>query len=135
MAKKRSSPATRFLWVIAILTILFIAAAIGYRLFERQLMRWSLVPRVPFAAAALPAGADYAQARLWLARPDIAHNPALWTPPGFAATRSPRVSVFFVHPTSFLEASAWNAPLDDRERTLGVRGGGRLGGQHLHDPF
>jgi hypothetical protein len=103
------------LWVIAILTILFMAGAIGYRLFEKQLMRWSLVPRVPFAAAALPAGADYSQARLWLARPDIARNPALWTPPGFAATRRPRVSVFFVHPTSFLEASAWNAPLDDRE--------------------
>lgn len=115
MATRRSSPAVKFLWAVAILTLLFIAAAIGFRLFEKQLMRWSMVPRVPFAAAALPAGADYAQARLWLARPDIARNPALWTPAGFAPTRSPRVSVFFVHPTSFLEASAWNAPLDDRE--------------------
>jgi Protein of unknown function (DUF3089) len=115
MATRRSSPAVKFLWAVAILTLLFIAAAIGFRLFEKQLMRWSMVPRVPFAAAALPAGADYAQARLWLARPDIARNPALWTPAGFAPTRSPRVSVFFVHPTSFFEARAWNAPLDDRE--------------------
>lgn len=115
MAARRSSPAVKFLWAIAILTLLFIAAAIGYRLFEKQLMRWSLVPRVPFAAVPLPAGANYAQARLWIARPDIAGNPALWTPPGFAATRAPRVSVFFVHPTSFLEASQWNARLDDRE--------------------
>jgi hypothetical protein len=39
VAKKRSSPATRFLWVIAILTIIFLAGAIGYRLFEKELMR------------------------------------------------------------------------------------------------
>jgi hypothetical protein len=115
VTRKRSSPATRFLWVIAILTVFFMAGAIGYRLFEKQLMRWAMVPSAPFRAVPMPAGADYSQPRLWIARPDIAGNPSLWTPPGLAPTRSPRASVFFIHPTSFLESSAWNAPLDDTE--------------------
>jgi hypothetical protein len=115
MAKRRTSPAGCFLRIVAILIVLFIAAAIGYRLFEKELMRWAMVPSVPFRAVPMPAGANYAQAALWIARPDIERNPSLWTPAGFAAARAPRVSVFFVHPTSFLESSAWNAPLDDEE--------------------
>ena len=115
VAKKRSHPAVRFLWVIAGLTVIFIAGAIAYRLFERQLMRWAMVPSVEFRAVPMPAGADYAQARLWIARPDLAGNPSFWTPPGFAPTRAPRASVFFVHPTSFLESAAWNGSIDDPE--------------------
>jgi len=119
MAKKKSHPAVKFLWVIAVLTMLFIAGAIFYRLFERELMRWAMVPSVPFRP--MPAGADYRQPRLWIARPDIAGNPSLWVPAGFqptsagAGTGTMGASVFFVHPTSFLESSAWNAPIDDRE--------------------
>jgi hypothetical protein len=115
MAKGRSSCAVRFLWVVAALTVLFILGAIGYRLFEKELMRWAMVPGVPFRAVPMPSGADYSQASMWIARPDIAGNPALWTPQGFAATRAPQVSVFFVHPTSFLERSGWNAPVTDPE--------------------
>ena len=121
MAKKRSSCAVRFLWVIAILTMLFIAGAVGYRIFEKQLMRWAMVPSAPFRDVPMPAGADYRQPRLWIARPDIPNNPSLWTPQGFqpiatgVGTGTRGASVFFVHPTSFLEASAWNAPVTDPE--------------------
>ncbi len=115
MAKRKKTPAVKFLWIIFWLTMLFIAGAIGYRLFEKQLMRWALVPSVDYREVALPAGASYAQARLWIARPDIANNPSLWTPAGFRPTQAPRASVFFVHPTSFLDSRAWNAALDDRE--------------------
>jgi len=101
--------------VIAGLTVLFILAAGAYRLFEKQLMRWAMVPSAEFRAVPMPAGADYRQARLWIARPDIAGNPSLWAPPGFAPAPRPRASVFFVHPTSFLESSAWNASIDDPE--------------------
>src|SRR3954470_10677479 len=103
VAKKRTHPAVRFLWVIAILIMLFLAAAIGYRVFEKQLMRWVMVPSAPFSAVPMPAGADYRQARMWVARPDIPGNPSLWTPPGFQPVLVPRASIFFVHPTSFLE--------------------------------
>ncbi|HYN46471.1 MAG TPA: DUF3089 domain-containing protein [Allosphingosinicella sp.] len=115
MARKRTSPAGCFLRIVAILIVLFIAGAIGYRLFEKELMRWAMVPSVAFRAVPLPAGGSYGQDAMWIARPDMSGNPALWTPVGFEATDRPRASVFFVHPTSFLESSAWNAPLDDEE--------------------
>src|SRR3954454_21793589 len=120
VAKKKSPPAVKFLWAIAILTMLFIAGAIGYRLFEKELMRWVMVPSAPFRDVPMPAGADYSQARMWIARPDIAGNPSLWVPTGFrpaptATGTAARASVFFVHPTSFLESTAWNAPVTDPE--------------------
>ena len=115
MAKRKSHPAVRFLWVVAGLTVLVIAGAVAYRIFEQDLMRFVMVPKGEFEEVAMPAGASYAQAGLWVARPDIPNNPALWTPEGFEAASEPEASVFFIHPTSFLESSAWNAPLDDEE--------------------
>jgi hypothetical protein len=114
MAKTKSHPAGCFLKIVAALIVLAIAAAFAYRLFETQLMRWAMVPNVPFAETPLPAGADYRQSRMWVARPDIAGNPASWTPQGVSAA-PPRASVFFVHPTSYMDARSWNAPIDDPE--------------------
>ena len=108
--------ARRFLWVVAGLTVIFIIGAIGYKLFEHQLMRLAFVPKVEFREVPMEAGASYAGRELWIARPDIPGNPSLWTPPGVRrSSAAPRASVFFIHPTSFLERSAWNAPLDDEE--------------------
>ena len=121
MARRRSHPAVRFLWIVAGLTVLAVAGAVAYRIFEQDLMRWVMVPRVEFKAVPMPEGASYAQADLWIARPDIPGNPASWTPAGFTATAEPQASVFFVHPTSFLESSAWNAPLDDEESQMRAR--------------
>jgi Protein of unknown function (DUF3089) len=115
MAKRRSSPAVRFLWVVAGLIVLVIVGALAYRLFERDLMRLAFVPKAEFRDVPMPQGASYRDPGLWIARPDIAGNPSLWTPQGFAPSRAPSASVFFVHPTSFLESSAWNAPVDDGE--------------------
>ncbi|MBX3561709.1 MAG: DUF3089 domain-containing protein [Sphingomonas sp.] len=116
MARRRKSPAGCFLWIVAALIVLTFLGALGYRLFEKELMRWALVPSVAFQDVPMPEGSSYAQADLWIARPDIPGNPALWVPAGTdAATDAPRASVFFIHPTSFLESSAWNAPLDDAE--------------------
>jgi len=115
--RKRSHPAVRFLWVVAGLTVLSVAAAIAYRIFEDDLMRWAMVPRTEFREVPMPSGATYAQANMWIARPDIVtNNPSNWTPRGFApAGANRRASVFFIHPTSFLESTAWNGPVDDRE--------------------
>ncbi len=116
MARPRKSCATRFLYLVAFCIILFIAGAFAYRVFEKQLMRWALVPGTEFRDVPMPAGANYGQAALWIARPDIAGNPALWLPSGVQRTNAPpRASVFFVHPTSFTERGAWNAPVGDRE--------------------
>jgi hypothetical protein len=115
MARRRSHPAVRFLWIVAGLIVLVLVVAGLYRLFEKDLMRWAFVPSVEFSDVPMPDGANYTQARLWIARPDIPDNPALWTPEGFRPAPAPAASVFFVHPTSFLESTAWNAPVDDRE--------------------
>jgi len=107
-------PARRFLWIIAILTMLVMAGALGYRLFEAQLMKLALVPSESFqGGSAAPLAYDKPAA--WIARPDIGGNPSLWRPPGVAAGGPPRAEVFFIHPTSYLERAHWNAPLDDRE--------------------
>jgi hypothetical protein len=117
--RRRSSPAQRFLWVVAGLAMLFIAGAFAYRIFEAELMRWAMVPKVEFREVplpeGLPEGSTYVRRDLWIARPDIPGNPSLWAPRGFAPAPAPRASVFFIHPTSFLESTAWNAGLDDEE--------------------
>jgi len=108
--------ARRFLWIIASLIVLLLVAALAYRLFARDFMKAALVPSVAFEeAAAPPPGASYAEAQMWIARPDIAGNPALWTAEGFAPGGEARASVFFIHPTSYLDRSHWNAPLDHAE--------------------
>jgi hypothetical protein len=107
--------ARKFLYVFAGLIVLAIAAAFAYRLFGVQLMRQALVPSVLFRdQAAMPAD-RYDRADMWIARPDIRGNPALWTPAGFTPARSAPAAVFFIHPTSYLDRQQWNAPLDDRE--------------------
>jgi hypothetical protein len=99
---------------VAGLVMLVVAGALAYRLFERQLFEAALIPTSPFEAVPMPAGARYADAAMWIARPDIKRSPAFWTPPGYQQG-TPLASVFFVHPTSFLERSRWNAPIDDEE--------------------
>lgn len=121
MTKKRSHPAVRFLWIVAGLTVLFIAGALAYRIFEEDLMRFAFVPKGEFREVPLPAGASYDRPEMWIARPDLPRNPSLWAPPGHAPAWRARASVFFVHPTSFLESSGWNAPLDDEESQVRAR--------------
>jgi hypothetical protein len=105
--------ARRFLFVIAALIVLVLVAALAYRLFAPELMRVAFVPTVRFEDAPLPGTPDYGRRDAWIARPDIAGNPALWVPPGFAPAEGARVPVFFIHPTSYIEKSGWNAPIDE----------------------
>jgi hypothetical protein len=107
--------ARRFLWLVAGIVVLVMLGAIGYRLFERQLMTLALVPTASFVSAPPARVAAYAGKGLWIARPDIPGNPSLWTPPGVTRAGPGEAEIFFIHPTSFLQRSRWNAPLDDAE--------------------
>ena len=106
--------ARRFLGIVTVLVVLVLAVAFAYRLFAPQLMRAAFVPSEPFHEDPAP-GPDYAKPGMWIARPDLPGNPSLWTPDGLAAPPSAgrRAAVFFIHPTTYLERSHWNAPLDD----------------------
>jgi hypothetical protein len=108
-------PARRFLWVVAGLIVLLVMGAVAYRLLEDRLFKLAMVPTVAFEEAeAKTPSLDYANIGMWIARPDRADNPALWTPKGFTPSPPPekKAAVFFIHPTSFLEKSEWNAAID-----------------------
>ena len=118
--------ARKFLYVIAALVVLAIGASAVYALWGNALIRAVMVPREPFEPLKpLPPGA-YADAKMWIARPDIAKdNPALWTPAGVANPQaSPQAAVFFIHPTSYITTfggAHWNARLDDSETDATAR--------------
>ena len=107
--------ARRFLWVVAGLTMLVVAAALVYRLFGAELMRFAMVPSAAFEGGPPPRPRAYADRRLWIARPDMPDSPALWMPEGLKREGRPAASAFFIHPTSYLQSSHWNAPLADAE--------------------
>ena len=104
--------ARRFLWVIAILIILVIAAAAAYRLFGGQLLQAALVPRTSFAASPVSAPPNYRQVSGWLAQPRLNH-PARWTPPGYRAAPQPDAVVFFVADSAYFGNDRWTMPLAD----------------------
>lgn len=107
--------ARRFLWVVTILVILVVAGALAFRLFTTDLMRLAFVPSEPFQASRIPTGPDYRRPDTWVARPDMPDSPALWMPEGMIDRPNIRASVFFIHPTSFLNKELWNGPMDDKE--------------------
>lgn len=107
--------ARKFLYVIAVLIALVLAAGIAYRYYGAQLLRAALVPSETFRAQPGITPATYREARMWIARPDIAGNPALWAPAGYAPAGTPAAAVFFIHPTSYIGRDHWNATLTDPE--------------------
>ncbi len=107
--------ARKFLYVVVFFIVLAIAGAFAYRFWGAEMLKMAMVPSARFEALPAEPAASYRHARMWLARPDKPGNPALWTPAGYTPGAAPKAAVFFVHPTSFLERSRWNAPLDNQE--------------------
>jgi hypothetical protein len=105
--------ARKFLYLIAGLVVLALAAAFIYRFYGVQLMRQFMVPSGEVATLPPPQAGAYDRADMWIARPDKPGNPALWTPEGYKPGEKPQAAVFFIHPTSFLDTKTWNAPLDN----------------------
>lgn len=113
--------ARRFLYLIAGLIMLTVAAALGWNLFQDQLMRAAFVPSVDFTPAPASTALDYSRAASWLSRPDLRDDPSRWTPPGIEPAQQPEVAVFYIPPTTYLRRDRWNAPLDDRESNERLR--------------
>ncbi len=113
------------------MVFLGIAGLFALRLWSNELTEIALVPTTEFTAQPALEINAYENPALWLSRPGTgAGNPARWQPAfaedanappaedDVAAAESvetaPRFAVFFVHPTSYLERSNWNAPLEDQ---------------------
>ena len=106
--------ARRFLYIIAGLIVLVLAAGIGWNLFQDQLFRLAFVPGSSFDAHTAGPAPDYGRAAAWLSRPDLPNDPSRWTPPGepvTGAAKAPEVAVFYVPPTTYFGKASWNAPI------------------------
>jgi hypothetical protein len=114
--------ARKFLYVIAVLIVLVIGGRIAFELFQKQFAEIALVPSAEFEALQPLEASAYEDPSMWYSRPGIGtSDPARWQP-GYATDRTglptpaeprQRFAVFFVHPTSYLNRSRWNAPLEN----------------------
>jgi hypothetical protein len=125
--------ARKFLYFIAAIILLILAAGVVYQLFPGWIARTAFVPSADFKPQTAAAPNAYDDPAMWFARPGLENDPSAWRPateggepeqadslipPAQAAqTATPRgdAAVFFVHPTSYYSKSSWNAPLDDRD--------------------
>jgi hypothetical protein len=111
--------ARKFLYFVAALIVLFVAALFALRLAGDSLSKIAFVPSGEFVAQDALAANAYADPAMWLSRPGLAaaSDPARWQPPGRSPAPAdlPTFAVFFVHPTSYLERAGWNAPLGDQQ--------------------
>lgn len=113
--------ARKFLYVVAFCIVLVIAGGFVLALFPGQLTKWATVPSVAFAPVAPLEANAYEDPGLWYSRPGIGVNdPARWQPayaqgaaPAPPAKPRQAFAVFFVHPTSYINRTSWNAPLDN----------------------
>ncbi len=106
--------ARKFLYVIAGMVVVLLLLLVALRVWSEDLTELAFVPRVSFAPQGALPPETWEKPGMWVARPDLGNNPAGWLPPGVPrpAGKLP-VSVFFVHPTSYIAADAWNASLQD----------------------
>lgn len=115
--------ARKFLYLVAILIVLVLAAALAYGMFPNFLMRQAFVPSAPFVEQKPAPKNAYADPAMWFVHPAKSDNVASWTPRDFQEDAAPMgtAAIFFVHPTSYLDRSRWNAPLDDEAANTRAR--------------
>jgi len=104
--------ARRFLFVIFVLILLTVGGAFAIYQWGGRVLIKEAVPRGHFEPAKAGTGPDYTQAANWVARPGEANDPSAWRPDESPATPDPKAAVFYIHPTTYLLADRWNAPLE-----------------------
>ena len=114
----------KFLYFIAFLIVLAIGGAFLLNIWSKEFTELAFVPGEKFVEQAPLDNNAYEDPAMWFSRPGIGTNdPARWQPATRGEARTlpspadttPAFATFFVHPTSFLDRSQWNAPLDDAE--------------------
>lgn len=114
--------ARKFLYFFAFCIILVIVGAFLLARFPAELTRLAMVPTAAFTPVKPLDANAYEDPELWYSRPGIGvSDPARWQPAYAAAATAPAAppkparafAVFFVHPTSYVNRSSWNAPLEN----------------------
>lgn len=119
--------ARKFLYLISGIIVAILLLMLALRIWSDDLTEMAFVPSVSFSRQQALPPESWENPAMWVSRPGIKNDPAAWLPPGVVppAQKLP-VTVFFIHPTSYIARDAWNGSLDDatsRERTaLFVKG-------------
>lgn len=105
--------ARRFLFIILVLTLLAVAAAFAIFQFGGNVLLRQATPQGHFARSKAGDHSDYRVLNAWIARPELSDNPSGWHPRNEVRVDPIAVDarVFYIHPTTYLERSGWNAPL------------------------
>ena len=72
--------ARKFLYVIAAIIILILAAGVVYQLFPGWIARTAFVPSTEFKPQAAVAPNAYDDPEMWFARPGMENDPSAWRP-------------------------------------------------------
>ncbi|MFN2100182.1 DUF3089 domain-containing protein [Altererythrobacter sp. MF3-039] len=125
--------ARKFLYFIAIAIILVLAGAFALSIWTTEITRLAMVPSADFEDQTPLASNAYQDSALWYSRPGIGfEDPSRWQP-AYRDKRGtsrllpkhadpvPDFAVFFVHPTSYYNRSAWNAPIGDEDAEKNAR--------------
>ena len=128
--------ARKFLGCVAILIVIVIVGAIALSIWSDKATQIAFVPTSEFVEQDPLELNAYHDPAMWYSRPGIGapSDPARWQPsvseaddgaepvadsePDASAPAQeelPAFAVFFVHPTSYINRAAWNAPVDDPE--------------------
>ncbi|MBO6641027.1 DUF3089 domain-containing protein [Altererythrobacter sp.] len=116
--------AKKFLYIVAVIIVLVIAGLIILRVWANELTALAFVPTEEFVEQEALAENAYAEPDMWFVRPGEGEELIRWQPeytndrgllPTPAEPSTPDFAVFFVHPTSYLSRSSWNAELGDEE--------------------
>lgn len=116
--------ARKFLYLIALVIALFIAAGFIAVIWSREIAQLAFVPSRDYENLNTLSGNAYSDPAMWISAPityrkgTSAGDPARWLPQNYSKTAldtspSRPFAVFFIHPTSFLDRAHWNAPLQD----------------------
>lgn len=111
----------KFLIGLAVVLVALGGLAYVYQDFVRFIaVAYMVTPAGPFDPAKAPLAPNYADAKFWIALPTTPDG-ADKVPPGETdGQANAPVDVFFVYPTTYINAGNWNAPFDDAEANARV---------------
>ena len=132
MAAKRRHPAIIFLGIMAVLAVIGAGVSLWFFYNQDALMRTMFVPEHAIADEPLGPAPDYADNSAWAARPGMASRASMLPEGLYTTMQIPLADVFYIHPTTFLENTRWNADFDSEEARPFLE---RLGLQHQASAF
>jgi hypothetical protein len=113
----------KFLYIVAAIIAIVIACGFALNIYADKLTELAFTPTTEFKQQVALETSVYDDPAMWYARPEFRkNNPALWLPKGAPVDEVPGpAAVFFVHPTSFISRTEWNATLADKDTAARTR--------------